>query len=142
MTTLKMPSSVILAALVFAAAALGSPPAEASSSRSVSETSTASAGEDGREALDALDERDLLASGTARPEADFLADESLPSREGNPSEEGWDLASEDLDEVDGLTVSTPQGSLSLVPVTDSTGEEVQPGVLVYEGERRLRAHQL
>jgi hypothetical protein len=127
MRKLTRPSSVLLTALVFAAAALGSAPAEASP-RPASETSAAST------ALDALDERDLLASGVAEPEADFVADESAPSPEGIDSEGGWDLASEELDDVDGLTVSTPQGSLSLAPVTESSGEEVQPGVLLYEGE--------
>ncbi|WP_133962536.1 hypothetical protein [Rathayibacter sp. PhB151] len=133
MKILTRPSSVLLTAVVFAAAALGSAPAEASP-RSLSESSAASTAEDGRDALNALDERDLLASGVTGPEAGIVADESVPSGEGIHSEGGRDLASEELDDVDGLTVSTPQGSLSLAPVTESTGEEVQPGVLLYEGE--------
>jgi hypothetical protein len=133
MKTLTRPSSVLLTALVFAAAALGSAPAEASP-RSLSESSAASTAEDSRIALNALAERDLLASGVTGPEAGIVADESAPSGEGIHSEGARDLASEELDDVDGLTVSTSQGSLSLAPVTESTGEEVQPGVLLYEGE--------
>ncbi|QHC58529.1 hypothetical protein [Rathayibacter sp. VKM Ac-2760] len=82
----------------------------------------------------ALDEHDLLDPRGAAPEESGTAEASVPRGDEGGAEPAAAPASEQLDALDGLTVTTPRGSLSLAPVTEAVGTEVQPGVLLYEGE--------